>query len=855
MGKKPLFFFVLWIHSLMGFSTHLVGGEFEIIHIEGNRYLFRQIQYFDQLTGDPGARDPEVNASIFRKSDHVYMRNIRMVLVEESRVEYSNPSCDDARVVTRRQVYEAVETLDPAEYADPEGYYMVWERCCRNITVTNVRTPEETGQTYYIEFPALMKNGERFINSSPQLFPPLSDYACVNRFYHADFGGFDADGDSLVYSLTAPLNSSTFAALPRPTRAPHPKVTWQPGFSDEVQIPGNQPLAVSNDGLLTVTPSEQGLFVFSVKVEEYRDGEKIGELRRDFQLLVVDCPPPGHVPEIKVKPPGAGAYTRFPPTIDVQYGDDACFDIMVTDQDGGEEISVKIIPVNFQDEYVLSDQMGVIENPEDTFKFNFCFPSCINNGAFNPAIIDVVVFDNQCPQSLIDTLRIRANILQPPNDDPALEFPVGVEEVVVQEGSGTLTLPFKGVDADGDSLSMRLVPVDFSFDDYGVVIDTMINELGEIEYVLSWNTDCTAFPIGLKNEFEIMVLLDDFDECLKSNTDTAFYHVTIELPPNTPPVISIGGVSDTLEVNVRIDERVDFSINASDPDGDEVSIVALPVNFDMEAKGLSFEEVVGSGSVSQVFDWHVSCAVMDSVPLPDTLVVRFIARDHDKCLSAKSDTVTLIVYLFPPLNEPPVISIDEAVAGTTLNAQVWDDIALKINAVDPNQDSVYLELLSADSLFNTLGVAFSTQQGQSAAQGDFGWFPDCEHLARRFQEATYTFTLRATDNKCYVSASSEHTFTLVLRDKEVDYNFFMPNAFTPNETDEINQYYYIPNIPPDNCANRFEEIVIFNRWGKTVYRSDDREFKWDGGNHSVGVYYFALLYTEKTFRGIINLLK
>jgi hypothetical protein len=50
-------------------------------------------------------------------------------------------------------------------------------------------------------------------------------------------------------------------------------------------------LSVNNrTGRLSVTANQLGLFVFSVKVEEYRAGKRIGYALRDFQLKVVDCP-------------------------------------------------------------------------------------------------------------------------------------------------------------------------------------------------------------------------------------------------------------------------------------------------------------------------------------------------------------------------------------------------------------------------------------------------------------------------------------------------------------------------------------------------------------------------------------
>jgi hypothetical protein len=96
-------------------------------------------------------------------------------------------------------------------------------------------------------FPPIRKGGAAYRNSSPQLFPPLSDYACVDRFYYVDFRGFDPDGDSLVYSLVKPLNSSVFEPLPVPTPAPHPTVIWiwAPGISTDFQVPGNPTLEVN----------------------------------------------------------------------------------------------------------------------------------------------------------------------------------------------------------------------------------------------------------------------------------------------------------------------------------------------------------------------------------------------------------------------------------------------------------------------------------------------------------------------------------------------------------------------------------------------------------------------------------
>ena len=300
MKRILLILFCLWGFPVA--ASHIVGGEFEIIYISGDRYRINLILYFDEKNGSDGARDPSVDARIFRKRDNARMMDVHLPLSAQSAVNYTQPACSDGQIQTTRIVYTNIVTLSPQQFADIQGYYIAWERCCRNYNITNVFSDNPlaggryAGQTFYLEFPAVVKNGQPFINSSPRLFPPLNDYACPERPYYVDFAGTDDDGDSLVYSIVTPLNTKTADALPlpdyRPRPSPYPVVTYRPPFSETNIIGGMPDLRISRDGFLTVTPSLNGLFVFAVRCEEYRDGVKIGEVRRDFQMLVVDdCNP------------------------------------------------------------------------------------------------------------------------------------------------------------------------------------------------------------------------------------------------------------------------------------------------------------------------------------------------------------------------------------------------------------------------------------------------------------------------------------------------------------------------------------------------------------------------------------
>ncbi|MCU0340796.1 MAG: gliding motility-associated C-terminal domain-containing protein, partial [Spirosomaceae bacterium] len=107
----------------------------------------------------------------------------------------------------------------------------------------------------------------------------------------------DRDGDELRYSLVTPMsiygNDIRFPVQSGGRPVIYSEfVEWAPGYSTDNAIPGSPPLRIDPKfGELSVKASQVGLFAFTVLVEEYRNGERIGAARRDYQLFVFDCPP------------------------------------------------------------------------------------------------------------------------------------------------------------------------------------------------------------------------------------------------------------------------------------------------------------------------------------------------------------------------------------------------------------------------------------------------------------------------------------------------------------------------------------------------------------------------------------
>lgn len=78
---------------------------------------------------------------------------------------------------------------------------------------------------------------------------------------------------------------------------------------------------------------------------------------------------------------------------------------------------------------------------------------------------------------------------------------------------------------------------------------------------------------------------------------------------------------------------------------------------------------------------------------------------------------------------------------------------------------------------------------------------------------------------------------------ECEFFLYLPNAITPTKNDGINDYFFVPQYS-QRQINDFE-IVIYNRWGQLVFRSEDKNFKWRGDSN-------GKIMTNCTYNYVIN---
>jgi gliding motility-associated-like protein len=186
-------------------------------------------------------------------------------------------------------------------------YKISWEQCCRSAGITTGATWKD----YYIE--STLSACTHGCDNSPYFAnPPVAIY-CTNQCVVYNPGANDDDRDvngepdSLAYSLVDPLTG------------PGSSVPWTGSYSSQEPLdysgfPGNpdgtfEPPKICDGfhvdpitGEIKFKAVKTDVTVIALNVAEYRKDSlgiyrKIGEIRRDMQILIIDCPD-NHAPVV-----------------------------------------------------------------------------------------------------------------------------------------------------------------------------------------------------------------------------------------------------------------------------------------------------------------------------------------------------------------------------------------------------------------------------------------------------------------------------------------------------------------------------------------------------------------------------
>jgi gliding motility-associated-like protein len=286
--------------SLLGHSSHIVGGEIQYKHLGGNRYqlifkIYRDCSSTTRFDGDyPSNPDNKFYFGIFQGNEtvNVFSENFRSISLKSKRTLSSaivhsclqpNNSC------VEEGIYETIVELPRNDM----GYTIIHQRCCRNDAILNIQ-PLDGGDNTMPGFTirCYIPPINIFANNSPVFrnFPPI--FICRDQPYYFDHGADDIDGDSLRYFLSSPLDglSQDEPLSANQSISDLKKVNWELPYSIDNVLGGSPALAIdSYTGFLSCRPNRNGRFVVSVLVVEYRNGIAIDTINRDFQFNVVNC--------------------------------------------------------------------------------------------------------------------------------------------------------------------------------------------------------------------------------------------------------------------------------------------------------------------------------------------------------------------------------------------------------------------------------------------------------------------------------------------------------------------------------------------------------------------------------------
>lgn len=520
---------ILLFASLVSFealSTHIVGGNFKLIHISGPQYEIQLELFNDVQFGNPGAIDLSVKVGVFSKTTNFLKYEVVIPQFSISGIQLSNPSCSGTtNLIISKILYKGYVEMWGNDYKEPGGYYMVFERCCRNNNITNILSPGMMGSVFYLEFPSLQQNPGY---SSPNLRNPTTDYACVGRDYLLDFSANPVSGDSIAYRFITPLRgytSSGQAALPNPIPGPYPPVFWAGNFGLNNIIPGNPPLTVNpTTGILTMRASSTGIYVFSLAVDEFKQGIKIGQVNREYQINVVSNCPINYGPKIRVERLSpVGSYTEGD-TLTIIGDSTLCINVLVNDSSTTDRLTVRIVnKTPGTGGLVLQNNVVVTTQSYQTAFFQACVTICDDlTQKLREAYI--ITTDNSCPRQLVDTLLLKYKYISPQNEKPKVELSTAefaVETNVLQP----LNVEIYGFDTtDQDFISISAIPLGFSFGQVGLKF-TPGSGIGKATAYLDWTPTCEE----MDKDFIVRFTVKD-NVCFQTSFDTISLRVRVKNP-------------------------------------------------------------------------------------------------------------------------------------------------------------------------------------------------------------------------------------------------------------------------------------------------------------------------------------
>ena len=284
-------------------ASHIIGGQvyYKLKRVSGNMYTYTVSMKLYRICGS-GQNIAEMPTSIilasFDRGNNSYVAEYK---IDRTSFEVKNLAQVDPCIVNPPPVCFQVGLFetDITLPLNASGYTIAFQSCCRDPFMMNIVAepipggrPGDlgTGATYYIDIPGSNSGAQN--NSSPVFNKEEATLVCAEKKFTYDFSATDPDGDSLSYEFCDAYKGGRTTDQggipPAAVNPPYSFVSYVSPFDGQHPLGPNVTIN-SKTGIISGMAPAAGKYVVTVCVNEFRNGAKIGTLRKDFHVNVTTC--------------------------------------------------------------------------------------------------------------------------------------------------------------------------------------------------------------------------------------------------------------------------------------------------------------------------------------------------------------------------------------------------------------------------------------------------------------------------------------------------------------------------------------------------------------------------------------
>ena len=785
-------------------ATHFSGSDLTYTCMGGNTYLISFTFYRDCS----GATAPSVMRVTFNCSSnssfnfYVDMNKITGTGQEitpgcsASPTRCSGTSYNNYGI--QEYVYQSTVTLAPCN-----SWTISCSSCCRN-TVSTV-----SGQGSWTML-ATLNNLNAPCNSSPTFSNKPVAIVCNNQAFCYNHGALDPDGDSLVYSFYSPFTSY-------PSSVP-----YSGGYSSTNFLSSSTPITIDPvTGDICFTPNAILSTVTGVKVQEYRtiNGTPtiIGTVYRDLQMKVVQCN--NQIPVI------SGMDTTLSHTYDpndTTYRIDVCLsnDPIEFDINGFDADTFHPGNTGHPERFSISWNNGISTgsftthyNGTDSAYAHFSWlPTAADVG--NIKCFTATIQDEACPYNGFQTFS----------------YCILVRGMMVDIGSDTLL-------CEGENLTVQ------------AVADT-----STVNYIWYLNGSATGTPQSQDWYYINSTTLGPGKHVLSIETNDGSTttacpgvdHITVE-------VVTLPDINGSLLDSAFCDGG---SITYDAGPGQQYTWTDIALNplgasqtFTTGNSGLYIVTVNG-GINTRCYD--VDTFEVVSIPNPKL--------GPDTCIW-KDNTPLILDAGFIPSGLS--YNWQDGSTGQTYNVDKSGKYSVTIhhNTISPSvgcSDDQVVNVIDKDRMI--LSAKIEASEDVELENPQAGDRDICAHQRlKMIAPSDYSYNYSWSNNNNVVSTSQFYIFKektagdyiielnvggcindITVTTKICDIQ--IPNIITPNGDGVNDRFRIVLKASKEDFFKSFPSstLLIYNRWGKKIFESNNYQNTWDGEGAADGVYYWTL---------------